>query len=214
MRFLLYLLPLGFLLPSLWSASFPAKILDYETTGTTVYDSMPLGFSVADLNPESGAKFDIYFYDNGNEKLPDGVSDPVQKEFGQVFAAIYQMQRLGYYRDIGKPMMSKGSIDLGGETISCLSGMIQFQQTEKGNRTDYLGTRTSFAFLTAYQGRFIKVRFTMNTADQDLASERFTAIMNRLESCFPSKKNQPSSPPKETPSRPEKPISPRSDQAA
>ncbi len=166
---------------------FPEHVGDWTLKGVRIYDDPGLGFSLRYQLPQSSDKFDIYFYNNGQTDLGTGLSEVVKREFATVFASINLMGRRGFYADISKPQFGQGTIDLTGETVPFLFGHVTYRQTEKGDAilgTQDPGLRQSFTFLTAYKGRFFKVRFTVLSDDYDPAFQRFNHIMAELERSF------------------------------
>lgn len=168
--------------------AFRARIGEWELAGVRVYDDPDLGFSVRYDLPEIQDKFDVYFYNNGQTDLGTGLSgNAVARELGLVIAGIQEMGKRGYYADISEPKLGQGSIDLNGEEVAFMFAHVTYRQTDKdsekfGNPSTEL--RQSFAFLTTYKGRFLKVRFTVISEDYDAAFLQFNGIIEQLERSF------------------------------
>ncbi|MBC2596333.1 hypothetical protein H5P28_18860 [Ruficoccus amylovorans] len=169
------------------SGNFPSRLGEWRLGGVTVYDDPALGFSLRYDLPQSEDKMDIYFYDNGQKDLGTGLSEPVMKELATVFRMIKVMEERGYYSDLSEPQLGQGTIDLGGQSVPFLFGSLSYRQTDKGQE-QHEGTNTalrqSFALITAYHGRYLKVRFTAVGEDEEAARQQFTAAMEALENVF------------------------------
>lgn len=168
--------------------AFRARIGEWELAGVRVYDDPDLGFSVRYDQPETQDKFDVYFYNNGQTDLGTGLSgNAVARELGLVIAGIQEMGKRGYYADISEPKLGQGTIDLNGDAVAFMFAHVTYRQTDKdseklGNPSTDL--RQSFAFLTTYNGRFLKVRFTVISEDYDAAFAQFNGILEQLERSF------------------------------
>jgi len=182
-RFLLSLLSLISLIgTSHASTNFPQDINGMEMVQVTMYDSVAAGFSIRYEPLQSLDKLDLYLYTNGYENLPDGISDPVRTEYDEIYSAIVQMEELGYYVGVTKPKRGESTITLGGEKISYLWGYTQFKQTSKATGVkDTDSVRSSFYFVTAYQGRLMKLRYTIIESKFTTAFDRFMKVVDDLE---------------------------------
>ena len=167
--------------------TLPKMILGYELLGVSIYDDPRLGFSARYQNSENNEKFDVYLYTKGIEELGTGLSDHVSAELSSVLEQIREVERLGYYSDVSVGDTISGMIKLDGHDVDFLFGSMQYRQTQKEkdvSNVTYLGLRSSFVFLTAYEGRLLKIRYTVNDEDLKANMNKFTSILQGFEGVF------------------------------
>tara|TARA_R100000027_G_scaffold50114_3_gene38778 strand:+ start:4273 stop:4887 length:615 start_codon:yes stop_codon:yes gene_type:complete len=165
----------------------PKEIAGFDLQGISIYDEPGLGFSARYWMDEKEQKFDVYLYTAGVADLGSGVNDRVAQEFKSLFVQISEMERLGYYADVTDPQTGSGTINLDGSDVGFLWGRVQFRQTDKGREVTHVESqdiRSSYVFITAYQGRFLKVRYTLLSDDLEAGTDAFMAIMEDFERRF------------------------------
>ena len=167
--------------------TLPKTIAGYELLGVSIYDKSELGFSARYKLKKDEEKFDIYLYDLGNNDLGTGLGEKVKNEYDNVFIQIQKMVNLGYYSDMIEPEGGTGTIELDENTVDFLWGWTKYKQTEKRSdisKVTSLETRSSFVFLTAYEGRFLKIRYTTVDSRKRDSLKTFMDILNDFESKF------------------------------
>ncbi len=164
------------------STSLPRYIEGMEMYQVTLYDSVDDGFSIRYKPPQGTDKLDLYIYTDGYDDLPNGISEAVRAEYVEIYAAIVRMEQLGYYAGVTEPKGGEASINFGGEDQQYLWGYTQYRQTKKVDGVeDTQSVLSSFYFLTVYQGRLIKLRYTFTETNFQFAYKRFQKVVRELE---------------------------------
>lgn len=167
--------------------TLPKSILGYELQGISIYDNPLLGFSARYDARGNEEKFDVYLYTGNYINLGTGLNEDVRHEYDQIFVQIQELVKLGYYSDMTKPEGGSGTLQLDGNTVDFLWGRVQFKQTAKQKEITHvksLDIRSSYVFVTAYEGRILKIRYTITDNDIEKGMQAFTNILNDFEKQF------------------------------
>ncbi len=135
---------------------FPDKLGSWEKDDVHHYDDPAAGTSVNYRHPITGfATF--YIYNNGLKKIPTGgKSDVVVEEFASVLQQIETTYSGAEYEHLKKVMDAAPEVRSNGRTATLLASVYSFSVRDK-----HPPQRLSYALLTGYRNRFLKLRFTL-----------------------------------------------------
>lgn len=165
----------------------PKKLGNMSFMGSRVYDTAGMGLSLRYQPEEGEAKLDVYLYTYGIADLKEGESDDLEKAFSDIMLGIKEMEERGYYQDVRKPTTGSGTIELAGRKLPFYWGGTTYNQTSKNSETtnvSNLDTRASFYFITVYDGRFLKIRYTKPSDDYEATEAEFKALLEDFEKKF------------------------------
>jgi hypothetical protein len=142
---------------------FPMEIGKFDFQGQRNYEQPGLGYSLR-YGDDNFFKVDIYVYDNTYKEIKDGISSKeVADEFNSAAANITSMEKLGYYENVEELYI--GEAVFGQKGFKFLWAQFQYEQTP-ADEVQYFGKRISNTYLTAINGKFIKVRLTLKKKEQ------------------------------------------------
>lgn len=145
---------------------FPDKLGSWEKEEVHHYDNPAAGTSVHYRHPITGVAT-FYIYSNGLKKIPTGgKSDVVLQEFASVLEQIETTYSGAEYENLKKMMDAAPEVRSNGRTATMLASVYSFSVRDK-----HPPQRLSYALLTGYRNRFLKLRFTL-PADVEKTPER------------------------------------------
>jgi hypothetical protein len=105
-------------------------------------------------------KADVYVYRGGERNLPSGLESPaIKSQFQGLKDVMREMEKRGYYKDVVNEKDETTTLTARqGKTTSLLHTSFRLEQTARSNSSTE--RRVSHAWLTVYQGHFVKIRFT------------------------------------------------------
>jgi len=132
---------------------FPASLGDFRKDGHIVYKNPSSGISIrySHLN----GKADIYIYPCNDPHIKDGTPKEVLQQLREVNWGIEEMGRRGYYAEVKHADDGKGVFETPKRQLPFVFSVYSFIQKGK--------ERTSYSYLTALNGQFIKIRYTILT---------------------------------------------------
>ncbi len=155
--------------------SFPASLGPLKRTGVTTFKEAELGIMIGYRGSDL-VKADVYVYQGRDRNMAPGVqSEAVKSQLKEIKDAVLEVERRGYYKDVLTGKDETLALATPSGDIALLRTYFRFEQTP---RAPSPGRRISYAFLTVYQGRFLKIRFTYlldKKADGEKALQGFLA---------------------------------------
>lgn len=138
---------------------FPDKLDTWERTKVHHYSEPGLGTSISYGHPFVGF-VTIYIYDKGLKKIPPGgASEIVKKEFAIVCQDIEAMYSGDEYENLKHVFDAEPKVEANGRMATLLAAAYSF--SARGERPPQ---RMSYALLTGFRNRFLKVRYTVPAA--------------------------------------------------
>jgi hypothetical protein len=153
---------------------FPDKLGSWERSDVHHFDEAALGTSIGYQHPLTGVAT-FYIYSNGLKKIPTGgKSDMVKREFASVLKQIETLYSGEKYENLKKVMDAAPEVTSNGKTATLLASIYSFSV-----RGEHPPQRLSYALLTGYRNRFLKLRFTL-PADVEKTPERGQEELKQL----------------------------------
>lgn len=153
---------------------FPDKLGSWEKEDVHHYDEPGAGISIHYRHPITGVAT-FYIYDNGLKKIPTGgKSDVVTQEFASVLRQIESTYSGAEYEYLKKVMEAAPEVRSNGRTATLLASIYSFSARDK-----HPPQRLTYALLTGYRNRFLKLRFTL-PADVEKTPERGQTELKQL----------------------------------
>ncbi|HSH39916.1 MAG TPA: hypothetical protein VK993_14165 [Chthoniobacterales bacterium] len=153
---------------------FPDKLGPWEKTKVHHYPEPGLGTSIGYRHPIVGIAT-IYIYDKGLKKIPSGgTSDAVLEEFALVRQEIEATYSGEEYENLKHVMDAAPKVETNGRTATLLASVYSF-----GVRGEHPPQRLSYALLTGFRNRFLKLRYTL-AADVEKTPERGRTELQQL----------------------------------
>lgn len=160
---------------------FPEKIGSLKFQERHEYKESGLGYKLR-YQDERLFKVDIYIYDKTYQDIGSGIeSEKVKAEFNEVLMVIRYMEKIGKYQDVKELKRTEKQYGHGG--VRFLWARYQYKQTP-GKDVLYHGERVSDTFLTAKNGKFIKVRLTLNKEQLRERKKDIQEFMKQLANLF------------------------------
>jgi hypothetical protein len=153
---------------------FPAKLGSLARQSTRKYDQPGMGVSIRYSAPRL-MKADVYVYDLGEDQGTGIDSESVTKHFTVVKEQVSVMQKRGEYQDVKTVYDGTLKLHSPAGPVPMLYATFNYTETptaEQGKASK----RTSHALLTAYNGKFIKIRFTY-MADEPHGEDSLKAFL-------------------------------------
>jgi len=145
---------------------FPDKLGSWEKNEVHHYDDPAAGTSIHYRHPITGVAT-FYIYNNGLKKIPTGgKSDVVMQEFAGILDQIEKTYSGAEYEHLKKVMEAAPEVRTNGKTATLLASVYSFSV-----RDQHPPQRLSYALLTGYRNRFLKLRYTL-PADVEKTPER------------------------------------------
>lgn len=153
---------------------FPDKLGSWEKDEVHHYDEPGAGTSVNYRHPITGVAT-FYIYNNGLKKIPTGgKSDVVMEEFASVLQQIEATYSGAEYEHLKKVLEAAPEVGSDGRTATLLASVHSFSVRDK-----HPPQRLSYALLTGYRNRFLKLRFAL-PADVEKTPERGQTELKQL----------------------------------
>lgn len=153
---------------------FPDKLGSWEKNDVHHYDEPGGGTSVHYRHPITGIAT-FYIYTNGLKKIPTGgKSDVVRQEFASVHEQIETTYSGAKYENLKKVLDAAPEVRSNGRVATLLASVFSFSV-----RDEHPPQRLSYALLTGYRNRFLKLRFTL-PADVEKNPERGQTELKQL----------------------------------
>ena len=136
---------------------FPEKIGAWTRTDVHKYPQASAGTSISYKHALSGV-ITLYIYTNGVKKIPTGGNnDIVRGEFESVVQEIESVYGTDEYKDFRTVMTAAPEVQApDGRTATLLASVHNYTNPET-----HPATHVSFALLTGYRNRFVKLRYTL-----------------------------------------------------
>jgi hypothetical protein len=145
---------------------FPDKLGPWEKRNVHHYDNPAQGTSIGYRHPLTGVAT-FYIYHNGLKKIPTGgKSDVVMEEFVSVIQQIETTYSGAEYEHLKKVMDAAPEVRSDGKAATLLASVYSFSV-----RDEHPPQRLTYALLTGYRNRFLKLRFTL-PADVEKTPDR------------------------------------------
>jgi hypothetical protein len=153
---------------------FPDKLGSWEKGEVHHFDEPGAGISIHYRHPLTGIAT-FYIYDNGLKEIPTGgKSGAVVQEFATVLQQIETTYSGPKYEHLKKIMDAAPEVRSNGKTATLLASVYSFSV-----RDEHPPQRLSYALLTGYRNRFLKLRFTL-PADFETNPERGQTELKQL----------------------------------
>ena len=153
---------------------FPDKLGSWEKNEVHHFDEPGAGTSIDYRHPLTGGAT-FYIYTNGLKKIPTGgKSDAVRQEFANVLDQIETYYSGAEYEHLKKVLDAAPEVRSNGRTATLLASVYSFSVRDK-----HPPQRLSYALLTGYRNRFLKLRFTL-PADVEKNPERGQTELKQL----------------------------------
>jgi hypothetical protein len=157
--------------------SFPLKLVNIDYQILQFYDEEGFGYSLR-YGDGNNIKIDIYVYDYAENDIEDGISSQKTKdEFDKFYSMIGEMQTQGHYRNAIE--LHSGEKIFYAESMKYLWSQFQYE-ISPNDEVEYDGEVISNIYLTAFKGKFIKVRLTIKKEAQFDREADIEAFMNAL----------------------------------
>jgi hypothetical protein len=157
---------------------FPDKLGPWEKRDVHHYDNPAHGTSIGYRHPLTGVAT-FYIYHNGLKKIPNGgKSDVVRREFAGVLGEIEATYSGADYEHLKKVMEAEPEVRGNGKAATLLAAVYSFSV-----RDQHPPQRLSYAMVTGFRNRFLKLRFTL-PADVEKTPERGQEELKQLVTAF------------------------------
>lgn len=158
---------------------FPATLGPLHKVGARLYDDPKIGTSIR-YQMDDSTKADLFLYHGGQNDLGNGLqNDKVRIHFIKLTEQIAQMQERGIYQNMELLVNEIKPIKTTQGTLDAYIVAHTYQQTPQFEG-DYEGQRFSWTVLTAYDGYFLKIRFTYYGEESDVGGAAFTRFLAAL----------------------------------
>ena len=162
---------------------FPDNLGPWKKTDVHQYPERGLGTSITYEHPLSGV-VTLYIYDKGMKKIPTGgKSDVVRREFELVEQELETVYSDGKYEKLQKVLEAAPEVTSGDKAATLLASVYSYS-----NPAEHPPQRMTFALLTGYRNRFLKLRYTL-PADVEKTPDRGQNELKQLITAF-LKQNQ------------------------
>jgi hypothetical protein len=157
---------------------FPDSLGAWKRTSVHVFPEPGLGKSVSYQHPSDGV-VTIYIYNKQQPKIPTGATnDIVQAEFATVLEEIEALYANQKYENLRRVLTAEPAITVGDKLATLLAAVYSFSNPEW-----HPPQQMSFALLTGYRNRFLKLRYSF-PGDPEKTPERGQAELKALISAF------------------------------
>jgi hypothetical protein len=158
---------------------FPDNLAGFKRVEVTPFDQPELGVAV-DYQKPGLAKLSIYVYDLGEKQIGTGINPVVRSHFRHVKEDVFTFGRMGRY--VGVKLVSEGedTFTTPSGPLKALWAQLSYSQAED---PEHSGKQTSYAALTGYHGKFLKVRCTWaasRAAEGEKARQAVTTSLAKL----------------------------------
>lgn len=147
--------------------SFPDELAGVKLYKVTNYEQQGPGLGVGVTYKTNHLSFDIYFYQNNQNKISENIDDPlIVQQFQQAIADIHTLEKMGYYRDVNE--LSRVKTPFGDREVQAAKLSYRYEGAEK----------ISYVFLFSYANHFCKIRFTYDKSS-DIEAEKTLADLKQ-----------------------------------
>ena len=135
---------------------FPDRLGAWKKMDVTSFPQKELGVSISYQHPVAGSAH-VYIYSKGLRKIPTGGANAiVRKEFAAVEQEIQGTTAQFGYQNVKKLLEATPEIKHDGKIATLLAVAYSFEEPNARPPN-----RISYALLTGYRNRFVKLRFTL-----------------------------------------------------
>jgi hypothetical protein len=157
---------------------FPSKVSALVLSEVQHFEKASLGYRLRYAGPNL-LKVDVLVFQGGEVDIPEGPEAEVTKiKMQETLNAIRVIEKRGDY--IGVKELASG-VTLKDEAIPFLWSKVQYMEKAQGkdSKAVYAGLRFSETYLVGFRSRFIKVRATYKSDDDD-GEKRVNQFMHAL----------------------------------
>ena len=158
---------------------FPERIADLRMIQRSVFSTNDYSLFYVDdawlrKEPAQSMLSVFLFSRDGVNLVEDGVGDSVRKELKDAAEAVYIREERGDFKNV-KIENSDEIIKLAKNGLECVCAKLKYQSND--SNVDFVGR----ILVTAYMGRFLKLRCTVPVNGDDDGSEKWRAIISQID---------------------------------
>jgi hypothetical protein len=157
--------------------TFPDKIGSLTRAEIAEFPHKELGTALRYSGPD-GVTADVFIYDMGTSKIPDGPESEVVKEQLQLaaknVASMVQHGRYASVKEQKEEVVQLGKVETGWNALSkCFVIEVASREWKK-----------SYLLVTGYRNQFLKIRYTYPLKDEARGDELFRQFVSELGTCL------------------------------
>jgi hypothetical protein len=157
---------------------FPKQMASLKFREHHKYDQAGLGYSVR--YEDERFKIDVYVYDLSLKDIGSGSSSKrVGAELANTVSVLHAFEKQGKYKNVKELQRGKKKFSKDAEDVDFQWARYEYEQA-RSKDSRFRGVRISDTYLTAYKGKFVKVRLTFMKANLRKRDKDVEAFMKKL----------------------------------